>query len=171
MSFYRVLKPTKEAMEKIEKYHVSTYDDIKENLMAICMEKTDMIKARKEIAFALNYIYMCIQAEVHEDAHKQFEENGTIEYCGAEFRSNYPHIDEKTLKEHTNHELSILKAIVPTPDYFEEKTKFYEKINDITEIIDDYIMSAYTVAQYEIVNVLSEFDVTYKEDEEETENE
>lgn len=161
MSFYRVFKPTKEAMEKIPKQFVCDYKDIKESLMANCMIPTDMLKARKEIDFNLNYIYSCIQSEVIEDAHKQFEKDGEISYCGWEYNKDYPSISEEDLKELTKRQLSILKSIVRTPDYFEEEDKFYKKLNDITNIIEDFIDSCYSVARFEIIEKLKDFDVTY----------
>lgn len=171
MSFYRVFKPTKEAMEeKLPRQWECDYKDIQESLMANCMVATDMLKARKEIDFSLNFIYKCIQSDVINDANKQFEEDGEISLCGWEYNKDYPSCSEEDLKEMTKRQLSILKAIVPTPDYFEEEEKFYKKIENISEIIEEFIDSAYCTARFEIIQKLRDYDVTYKENEEETEN-
>ena len=173
MSFYRVLKPTKEAIEaKLPKPHVCGHEDIKQNLMANCMVPTDIIKARKEIEFNLNFIYGDILNEVKADAIEQFEKNGEIAYCGWTYSHEYPDFTIDETKENTTSQLAILKSIVRTPDYFEEKDKFFEKLNDITEIVDCFVDNCYDIARYEIIEMFRDFDVTHKYDEDtETETE
>lgn len=166
MSYYRVFKPTKEALDSmLPKQHVVDYQDIRESLMASCMVQTDMIEARKDIDFSLNYIFMCISAEAIENARRQFEEDGEISYCGWEYRHDCSSIPESDLKEQTKRSLAILKSIVRTPDYFEEHEKFYDKIRDINEIIDEFIDTAYSIANFEVIEKLKDFDVTSKYDE------
>ena len=63
--------------------------------------------------------------------------------------------------------LCIKKILVPTPAYFEDNIKFYEKFDDIKQVIAEFREEMYDTAWFQIRNELKDYEVNYEDDYEE----
>jgi len=170
MGYEISFKPTEEAMAKLKPWGDSYQSSTKKQrieLIAYCMRKSDepTIKIYDNINFYLRFLKESVRTDERAFAYKRWKENEEKEiwYCGWEF-SRPSSVDIDEVIEFTTQELTILTAVVETPDYFENNDKFYEKYREVIKRIDDFIDTMEEVTIHEIIEELDEFKEKYEEE-------
>ena len=160
MSYYKVFKPTKEAMEK---YNVSCSEKLadvnKLKAVVYCMtagEKDNVCNVYCELESALKGIDLCTKLDVYKRIYDQFNNEGNVWFCGWEYARESPYDKEEIIKR-TIEELAYLKMVVKTPDYFDENEKFIKKKNDIEDILAGFVCTMTECCNFEIIEDLKPY--------------
>lgn len=173
MSYSICFKPTEEFVKSnIESQLFHTHDDMKRviektktNVLVEVMSKPNMDKDKNftiignGLEVALRYLSSSIEQDVLKDAVDKFNENGTIEYCSWEYSSYSVMREFEEFFSDCFKDLLILKHVVETPDYFNDKENFDTKREDIDEVLDMYVSNCRRFYIEKLSNMLEEYKV------------
>ena len=159
MGYSVYYKPPKEMVDELKSTAEveSIYSVIKSEIIKTCMENIENVfQFQTTIIRYLKNIYNISKTDAEMVAYNQFQEDGEIGFYGWDkARENtWSNIDELCTINYC--ELFVL-AMVPTPNYFENKDNYYEKYNDICVIIDEFRESCFNFAQFELMDKFKEY--------------
>lgn len=152
-------KPPKEKVDEL-KSHLdveATYLIIKSEIIKTCMDNIENIfQFQTIINRCLKNIYNTSKTDAEIRAYNQFQEDGEISFFGWDKSGEnaWSNIDDLCISNY--YELFVL-AMVPTPNYFEDKDNYYEKYQDICVIIDEFRESCFNLAQFELMEKFKEY--------------
>lgn len=166
-------KPTEEFVKSnIESKLFYKHDDMKRIIEKtktnILVEVMSNPNINKEVSFtimgncldvALRYLSSSVEQDVLKDAVDMFYENGTIEYSSWEYSSYSVMREFEDFFSDCFKDLLILKHVVTTPDYFNDKENFDTKREDIDEVLGTYIFNCRYFYIEKLSNLLNEFKV------------
>lgn len=169
MSYYATFKPTEEAIKKLKPF-VNTeknkqwISDTKNEILLKCLIKSDMtdfIKVSNELRYLLRALEKSYQDESKQYCINRYNEEDSHEvwFCGWEYSRPCNAPDMEDVTDYVLRDLLVLKFIVPTPDYFEDSEKFFDKLNEINEKIEYFCESASKAEDFRIMEELKEFRV------------
>ncbi len=175
-------KPTDEAMDKLRNKVIMIspkYGNSRLELLLFCLSKFDngekyrrydgpIMQIKLMLASILSDLkdemIRKIYYEWKDSSDKSFTVNlygSSLEYEECEdlkkFDYKYSHDDVESKIEFYIESLSILHAIVETPDYFDDSLKFSQKQNEINDVISDFVSEAGDIVRNEIVEEFKEF--------------
>ena len=160
MSYYKTFKPTKEAMEKYNVSNTMRFGNFnKLQMIVYCMtsdEKDSVYNAYFEFERLLKGLDTSIKNDVYENVYKQFEQEGKVWFCGWQYSRECDYDKEEVIRR-TMEQLTELKMIVKTPDYFDENEKFIQKKNDIEEILIGFEEVLTECWQFEVIKDLEQY--------------
>lgn len=159
MGYSVYYKPPKEMVDELKSSVdvESVYSVVESEIIKTCMENIENIfQFQTIINRCLKQIYNISKSEAEMAAYNQFQEDGEIGFYGWDkARENrWSNIDELCTVNYR--ELFIL-AVVPTPNYFEDKDNYYIKYNDICVIIDEFKDSCFNFAQFELMDRFKDY--------------
>lgn len=159
MSYYKTFVPPKEAMDKYKASVVDFSDLIRLQTITSCMEKTEkdnIYNAYAELKKNLESIDFAVKNEVFKNVYEQYEKEGKVWFCGWQY-SHDNYLDKEDIMAHTLKQLAVLKMVVKTPDYFDEREKFDKKLYDVEEIIDDLKDALHDCWIYKVIEDLEPY--------------
>lgn len=159
MGYSVYYKPPKEMVDELKSSAdvESTYSLIKSEIIKTCMENIENIfQFQTIINRCLKNIYNISKTDAEMVAYSQFQEDGEIGFYGWDKARDSIWEDINELYKVNYNSLFII-AIVKTPDFFTEKDKYYEKYEEICEIIDGLYDSCFTYAQRELMEKFKEY--------------
>ena len=85
----------------------------------------------------------------------QFKKENELWYCGWDKARRYCDYEESSVTEHTIEDLMMMTFLIDTKDYFnrDEQDAFYDKYNQVREIMDNYYESIYDWYVFEIITI------------------
>lgn len=153
MSYYAVFKPTKEQLDELyscdEKTVQSEIREAERTLKKLCLKDTEGKDISRSIEFYLRMIEKAIEADVNQIVKNTFNDEGEFWFCGWEY-ARESQIDYDRVYNCYVENLSILAEIVKTPDYFDDREKFDEKVNAIQEELDGFEDLVYTEYRHKL---------------------
>lgn len=160
MSYYKTFKPTKEAMEKYNVSNAMKFGHLnKLQTIVYCMtsdEKDAVYNVYFEFERLLKGLDASIKNDVYENVYKQFEQEGKVWFCGWQYSHDFDY-DKEDGQKYAIEQLTALKMIVKTPDYFDENEKFTKKKNDIEDILIAFEEMATEYWQFEVIKDLEKY--------------
>lgn len=168
MSYYRIFAPPKEMIDKLQQKakRARSYnnDSTEIELRTYCMldHTNDKIgEVIEKIRLLLNMLSYDAISMSYKYAVDRYEEDGDHEvyFCGYEYSRTYP---ETTIGESYRHVLPKLVTLccaVKTPDWYEDSEKFYDKEYEIDSLIEYFIEISSLNGDYEIIDMLKEWEV------------
>jgi len=172
MGYERSFVPAEEAIEEFRRNvsHLSdACDNFKIELKTYCMldhSEDKMSDVLFKIKYYLNGIRYDTRSECYRIAVEQYEEHGSVWFCGWEHAHEAPDCDYNDVFRYAMEKLVILACVVKTPDWFDESEKFYEKLNEIDSVIEYFCDEVTTVIDYEIMDKLKDYEEKDEADEE-----
>lgn len=158
--------------EKIKKYDIQTsvWGMIRHEteLITYCL-KTPTVSTSSiicDLDATLSSWFANISKQVKKEAYDDWKQDGEFTYYGWEYAREADDTKEELL-DRTIEDLTILTAVVQTPDYFDEQEKFYEKWNAIKEKLSFFKEEAITICRHELMEEFKE----YKEKDEDSSDE
>ena len=173
MGYQITFRPPKEFVDKELKTRAGSMDmsdnirDLKIEIMTFCMKPNEKFTSNNinKLSYHLRLLYNMIRTNTFDRAVKLFESEGEIWYCGWNFSHEECEWDLEEIISQQIENFIILKELVNTPDWFDEREKFYEKINDIKSEISGFEEICEEIAIYEVMNMLRKFNVSNEPDE------
>lgn len=168
MSYYRSFAPPKEMIDKLqqkaERARLYNSDSTEIEIRTYCMldHSNDKIsEVIEKIRFMLNRLSYDAISMSYKYAMDRYEEDKYHEVCfyGYEYSHTYP---ETTIEESYKYVLSKLVTmccVVKTPDWYEDSEKFYDKEHEIGSLIEYFIESSSLNGDYEIIDMLKEWEM------------
>lgn len=175
-------KPSEEAMDQLRNKVVMSspkFGNNKLELLLFCLSKFDgSDKYRRydsailQIKVMLSMIISDIKDELKRKIYYEWKDSpdksftlnlydSSLEYEDCEdlkkIECKYSHEEVEAKVDYYVESLSILHAIVETPDYFDDSIGFSRKHNELNEIIEDFVGEAGDIARNEIVDEFKEF--------------
>jgi len=176
MGYEKSFTPTEEAVDKL-KQNVSklydSYDSFKIELKTYCMldHSTEKIS---DVLFKIKYYLTGLKYDVRSECYRisveQHKEYGYVWFCGWEHSHLAPESDYDEVLDYVLEKLVFLTCVVKTPDWFDDSEKFYEKLNEIDSIIDYFCDEVTTIIDYEIMDMLKDYEDKEEEDTEDEED-
>lgn len=167
MSYQVTFAPTEEKMKEYNTYHVSDeemqtiIDSEKRLLIITCMkESIDDFSTIIVLKNHIDQIYSLIENHTKSMTYQRWKNdtNHKVYFTGWHL-ANDSYISKDECIKMLLDKLFLLACIVKTPDYFDDREKFYAKLSSIGESIDEFIDDTYTTVTKNIVNDLNEFQV------------
>ena len=129
-----------------EKEVEAQINDIKYDIIKVCMEppKENILVNNNDLRFRLKTYITLLGEYTRNRIASDIEKNGEVHFCGWHLVTH----DECSLDSIIDYTLDNLieyRMLVRTPDFFEERNNFYEKLNlikeqlDLEETVCDYI--------------------------------
>ena len=173
MGYQITFIPTEEAMQKYKPASKFQQDDaniegFNFDLVHYVMkhgEKDSVLQQSKQIDLLLRCIANSVDDYERHLAYKRWLENKDHQlwYCGWEFSKPSQFDKEDTISSYKKR-LITLSDLVTTPDYFEEGEKFFKKLEEVREIVCDFIESMEDISIHKIIDDLNEFKINDTED-------
>lgn len=142
----------------------NSIEELKNEILIDCMTKEDFtFTSVKNMRFKISCFISAIEENVKFNILQRFkhldEDEDGVWFCGWHLTkpSNY---DRESSINSALRMCLLYKYVIPTPDYFEDSEKFFEKVNRIEQELDfeEYISDAIT----------ADFCQTYKKEENES---
>ena len=153
MSYYAVFKPKKEQLDELyscdEKTVKSQISDAERTLKKICLKDTEGKDVSRNIEIYLRFIEKAIESDINQMIKDNFNEDNEFWFCGWEY-ARESQLDYERVFNGYIENLSILAEIVKTPDYFEDREKFDEKVNAIQEELEGFEDFIYTEYRHKL---------------------
>lgn len=168
MSYYRGFAPPKEMIDKLRQKakRARSYnsDSTEMELRTYCMldHSDDKInEVIEKIRLMLNILSYDTISMSYKYAMDRYEEDKYHEvyFCGHEYSHTYP---ETTIEESYKYvlpKLVTMCCVVKTPDWYEDSEKFYDKEHEIDSLIEYFTEISSLNGDYEIIDMLKEWEV------------
>lgn len=164
MSYYAIFKPTEEAMKKYEpKVSNSLKRDDFSKLSMLIKILNDPEDSVDKFAFNLKLFLSFFKSKIEEQsktiAYNNYKEDGTVWYCGRQYSKSDPKCTIESVYDYVIEKLTLLHYCVKSGDYFDENSKFWDKLNEIKEVLEYFEDACFEICNFEIMNDLKEFRV------------
>lgn len=179
MGYSITFVPPKEFVEKTKKevflakethkYELQTRMEI----LVYCLnelKEQGVLQACETLAFRLDYLKELAKGAVWKSAFDEFEECGSITFCGWEYSHEYCDTDYREVFDYTLEELILLKNI-PTPDYFDSSDKWCEKVNEIKGKLEYFADECAKIETYEVMEKFKPYKEKYDDEDDVCEDE
>lgn len=166
MGYERSFMPTEEAIEEFRRnmsHSSDSHDNFKIELKTYCMldhSGDEMSDVLLKIKYYLNGIRYYMRNECYRIVVEQYEEHGTVWFCGWEHSHAGPDCDYDDVFRYVIEKLVILACVVKTPDWFDDSEKFYEKLNEIDSVLEYFSDEVAIIINYEIMDKLKDYEET-----------
>ncbi len=164
MSHYEIFKPKKEELDELytcDKADDFVYDDERDILM-FCLQNDGYTQVRT-LNVMLTLLRKHLEWQVNNDIKSDFEDHEDFAFSGWEFaRPTEVDIDEIYQQELT--QFSILAFVVKTPDYFQNRDTFEEKVQAINEQLDYFKESMITNYKHSLCEKFKDSNITDKDE-------
>ena len=168
MSYEVHYHPTEEAMEKYKPwqydekfYKDETQDRVKTaelELLVYCLENHSedlTYKVINQIKLFLQIIGQTIEEQEKAKAYDNWKKEGELWYCGRDFENTWESIDD--FIDLYLSTFTILAKVVPTANYFEVESEFFDKQKEIECRIEGFSDSVRDSVINKITEDLKEF--------------
>lgn len=160
MSAYITFKPPQEEIEKYNIKSITAKTEWKLTILMYCM-KTHEESTENIISFlksALMCWYQDIAASIKTSVYTKYLSDNEITFYYDEFDSSYCNSKEELINDKLTN-LGLLTDVVATPDYFNNRTLFYDKLNNIEEELISFEENTSSIVKQEIVDELDKYKV------------
>lgn len=179
MSYERVFKPTQEAVD--ERLNVFNFcgrdfgeqlDTYKLELAIYCMQDhSDYNKIQNVVDYIktmFNLIRSATSNVQKEYTKKEYEESKdhTFYFSGWQYTNGPIKTSDAIYVE----QLLILATLTKNYDYFDESSRFNDKLEEIKNLINEFTDGCFDDATWEIINDFKEFELTEEDEDIETYN-
>lgn len=173
MSYYRGFAPPKEMIDELQQKakRARSYnnDSTEIELRTYCMldhtnDKIDeVIEKIRLMLYKLSNDAISMSYKYAMDRYEE-DEDHVVYFCGYNYSHTYP---ETTIEESYKYVLTKLVTmccVVKTPDWYKDSEKFYDKEREIDSLIRYFIEISSLNGDYEIIDMLKEWEVKYSDE-------
>lgn len=167
MSYYRVFYPPKEIIDKLEQKAIraNSYnsDSTEIELRTYCMldhsndKIHDVIEHLRLLLSMLSYDAISMSYKYAVGRYRE-DEGNRIEFCGRQYSHACPETSIEESYKYVLPKLVSMCCVVKTPDWYEENEKFYDKQNEIDSLIVYFIDVSSENGNYEIIDMIKEWE-------------
>lgn len=168
MSYYRIFNPPKETIDKIDEKakKVKTYDygDTKTEIKIYCLldhtneSISNVINHLRYLLFSLNYNISLLSYKYAMERYKD-DKNHELWFSGRDYANDEPSTTTEELNDDVINRLTAFCFIIKTPNWFDDADNYYKKEEEIDSIIEYFIEVSETNGDYEIINLVKQWEV------------
>lgn len=166
MGYSIYFKPTEEAIEEYNTREVKSWFDstlkYKSELLILCLQDNSN-KPVMELVYQIRDKLKCIAKDIEmrqkKSAIDDFYNEGEFGYHGWQYSHDECNFDLDDMIDREGERLLLLAKVIPTPDYFAECEKFYQKWNEINNIINGFMEIVQEIVVYDIMHDFREYEI------------